>query len=79
MSEDALREDVNDRFEQIERRIEHSVGAVSEQFGEHRAYTEFRYEQLDKAFQSIAAGIARLERKLDRILAIVVESKRWRT
>jgi hypothetical protein len=32
-------------------------------------------DRLDRDLQSLSAGIARLERKLDRILALVVESR----
>ncbi len=78
----ALREEMIDRFERverrcdaIERRIDDGSVAVSNQFAELRAYTEFGYERLDKALNGLSGGIARLERKLDRILAITVESR----
>jgi hypothetical protein len=32
-------------------------------------------DRVDKALQSLSAGIARIERKLDRILALAVESR----
>jgi hypothetical protein len=32
-------------------------------------------DHVDKALQSLSAGIARIERKLDRILALAVESR----
>ena len=78
----ALREEMIDRFERverrcdaIERRIDDGSVAVSNQFAELRAYTEFGYERLDKALNGLSGGIARLERKLDRILALTVESR----
>ena len=63
------------RFDRIDRRLEESFAAITQQFVEQRAYTNFAYERLDRADQSLRAGIARLERKLDRILALVVESQ----
>jgi creatinine amidohydrolase/Fe(II)-dependent formamide hydrolase-like protein len=33
------------------------------------------HDHLEKALQSLSAGIARIERKLDRILALAVESR----
>jgi hypothetical protein len=33
------------------------------------------HEHLDRALQSLSAGIARLERKFDRILALAIESR----
>jgi hypothetical protein len=32
-------------------------------------------DRVDKALQSLSVGIARIERKLDRILALAVESR----
>ncbi len=62
-------------FEEIDRRLDESFAAISQQFVEQRAYTDFVYERLDRADHSLSAGIVRLERKLDRILALVVESR----
>ena len=70
----ALRAEMNARFEQVDRRLDESFAAITHQFVEQRAYTDFAYERLDKADQTLSAGITRLERKLDRILALVVES-----
>lgn len=75
MSDDALTEAINVRLEQVDRRISEGIRAVSEQVVEPCACTEFAHERLDKALQTVAAGIARLERKLDRILALTVESR----
>jgi hypothetical protein len=36
---------------------------------------EKRFEQVDKSLQALGGGLARLERKLDRILALSVESR----
>ena len=71
-----LREEMVARFERIDRRLDESFAAITQQFVEQRAYTDFAYERLDRADQSLSAGITRLERKLDRILALVVESRR---
>jgi uncharacterized coiled-coil DUF342 family protein len=70
-----LRAEMIARFEQIDRRLDESFAAITQQFVEQRAYTDFAYERLDRADQSLSAGIARLERKLDRILALAVESR----
>jgi len=67
-------DEITARFERIDRRLDESFAAITQQFVEQRAYTDFAYERLDKADQSLSAGITRLERKLDRILALVVES-----
>jgi hypothetical protein len=75
---DDLRAEMIARFERIDRRLDESFAAISQQFVEQRAYTDFAYERLDRADQSLSAGISRLERKLDRILALVVESSRTR-
>src|SRR6185503_11532326 len=71
----ALRTEMIGRFEQVDRRLDESFAAITHQFVEQRAYTDFAYERLDKADQTLSAGIARLERKLDRILALVVDSQ----
>lgn len=75
MSDEALTEAINVWFEQIDRRVGEGFRAVNEQVVEQGAYTEFAHERLDKALQTVSAGIARLERKLDRILALTVESR----
>ena len=68
-------EELSDRFRQIDRRFEEGSESMSQQLSEQRAYTEFACERIDKAFHSVSAGIARLERKLDRILALATESR----
>jgi hypothetical protein len=70
-----LRAEMIARFERIDRRLDESFAAITQQFVEQRAYTDFAYERLDRADKSLSAGITRLERKLDRILALVVESR----
>jgi hypothetical protein len=70
-----LRDEMIARFERLDRRLDESLAAITQQFVEQRAYTDFAYERLDRADQSLSAGITRLERKLDRILALVVESR----
>jgi hypothetical protein len=68
-------EQIDERFEQIDERIERGFAAVTEQLVEQRSYTEFGYERLDKTLHALGGGLARLERKLDRILALNVESR----
>jgi hypothetical protein len=70
-----VREEINGRFEQIERRMEEGLHATTEQFVEMRAYIEYGYDRLDKALLALSSGITRLERKLDRILALSVEAR----
>ena len=83
MTATAVRDEMIDRFERverrcdaIERRIDDRTITVSNQFAELRAHTEFGYERLEKALNGLSGGIARVERKLDRILALSVESRR---
>lgn len=71
-----LREEVRERFERVDRRLDEAFEEITHQFVEQRNYVEFGYERLDKAVQALHAGIARLERKLDRILALSVEAAR---
>jgi hypothetical protein len=68
-------EQIDERFEQIDERIDRGFAAVTEQLVEQRSYTEFGYERLDKTLHALGGGLARLERKLDRILALSVESR----
>ena len=61
----ALGEETTEPLEQIDQRFEQ---------------IEKRFEQIDKSLHALNGGIARLERKLDRILALNVESRgrnRW--
>ena len=74
-----LREEMIAGFRHLDRRLDESFAAVTQQLVEQRAYTDFAYERLDRADQSLSAGIARLERKLDRILALAVESRTRRS
>ena len=53
-------ERVERRCDAIERRIADGAMAVSSQFAELRAYTEFGCERLDKAINGLSSGIARL-------------------
>jgi hypothetical protein len=66
---------VSSRVEALEKRMEDGFFAVTEQMIEQRASVEAGYERLDKCLHALSAGIARLERKLDRILALSVESR----
>jgi predicted nuclease with TOPRIM domain len=71
-------ERIDERFDQIDGRFEQVEGgfaAVTKQLVEQRAYTEFGYDRLDKTLHALGGGLARLERKLDRILALGVESR----
>jgi|KBSSwiStaDraftv2_1062776.scaffolds.fasta_scaffold2469987_2 hypothetical protein len=75
VSDEPLREEAIERFNQVERRIDSAVASVTDQLVEQRSYSGFGDERLEKAFTALSAGIVRLERKLDRILALVVESR----
>jgi prefoldin subunit 5 len=46
-----------------------------EQIDQRFEQIEKRFEQVDKNLHALNGGIARLERKLDRILALSVESR----
>jgi hypothetical protein len=46
-----------------------------DQIDERFEQIEKRFEQVDKSLQALGGGLARLERKLDRILALSVESR----
>jgi prefoldin subunit 5 len=61
----ALGEEISEPFERIDERFEQ---------------IERQFEQVDKNLRALSGGIARLERKLDRILALSVETRgrnRW--
>jgi hypothetical protein len=65
------------REEMIERPVDR-FQSRAESLGDQRDHTEMRSEQLDrleKSIHSLAGGLARLERKLDRVLALSVESR----
>jgi hypothetical protein len=62
VSEEALREEMLERFNQVERRLDDAVASLTD-------------PRLEKASTALSAGITRLERKLDRILALVVEAR----
>ncbi len=66
---------VSPGFESLEKRMEDGFFAVTEQLIEQRASVEAGYERLDKCLHALSGGLARLERKLDRILALSVESR----
>lgn len=79
-------EHIDKRFDLVDKRLEDGFAAVTEQLVEQRAYTEFSYERLqmamaggydrlEKSIHSLSGGVARLERKLDRVLALTVESR----
>jgi len=70
----ALRAEMIARLELLDRRLAESFAAITKQCVEQRAYTELAHERLDKADHTLIAGINRPERKLDRILALVIES-----
>ena len=63
------------RFEALESRMEGGFFAVTEQMIEQRASVEAGYERLDKSLHALSGSLARLERKLDRVLALSVESR----
>jgi septal ring factor EnvC (AmiA/AmiB activator) len=69
-----LRE-VDKRFETLETQLRDGLAAVSEQLVEQRVDTQFGYTRLDQSLHTLSGGLARLERKLDRVLALCVESR----
>ena len=75
MSEELLRQETIERFDQTTERKESDVATSHEQFVEQRPSIEPGYERLDKALYALGGGITRLERKLDRLLALVVEAR----
>lgn len=66
---------VEQRFEALETRLREGLAAVSEQLVEQRVDTQFGYTRLDQSLHALSGGLARLERKLDRVLALCVESR----
>ena len=66
---------IDERFDRLEKRLEDGFEGVTEQFVNLRACTEFGNERLDKSLHALSGGLSRLERKLDRILALSVESR----
>jgi hypothetical protein len=62
-------------FDALEQRMEHGFFTVTEQMIEQRASVESGYERLDKSLHALGGSLARLERKLDRVLALSVESR----
>ena len=72
---DSRSDAVNARFETLEKRMEDGFFAIIEQMIEQRASVEAGYERLDKNLHALSSGLARLERRLDRVLALSVESR----
>jgi hypothetical protein len=66
---------VDQRFETLETRLRDGLAAVSEQLVEQRVDTQFGYTRLDQSLHALSGGLARLERKMDRVLALCVESR----
>jgi hypothetical protein len=66
---------VDARFDAVDRRFEEMGRATDEAFLEQRQYTEFVYTQLDAkmdaGFTRVDGHLARLERKLDRVIELV--------
>ena len=75
MSEEMLRQEMIERFDHAERRLDRAIETATDQFVEQRSYIEFAHDRLDKAVNALSGGIVRIERKLDRILALIVESR----
>ena len=75
MSEEMLRQEMIERFDHADRRLDRAIETATDEFVEQRSYIEFAHDRLDKALNALSAGIVRIERKLDRILAVVVESR----
>ena len=75
MSDD-VRQETIESADQVDSRLDRAMDTATEQFIEQRSYSDFEHDRLDQALSALGAGITRLERKLDRILALVVESRR---
>jgi len=75
VSEEMLRQEMIERFDHAERRLDRAIETATDQFVEQRSYIEFAHDRLDKAVNALSGGIVRIERKLDRILALIVESR----
>jgi hypothetical protein len=66
---------IDQRFETLETRLREGLAAVGEQLVEQRVDTQVGYTRLDQSLHALSGGLARLERKLDRVLALCVESR----
>lgn len=66
---------VDQRLETLEKRLHDGLAAVTEQLVEQRVDTQCGYTRLDQSLHGLSGGLARLERKLDRVLALSVESR----
>lgn len=75
MSEELLRQETIERFDQTSERMESDVETSHEPFVEQRSSIDPGFERLEKALHALGGGITRLERKLDRILALVTEAR----
>ncbi len=58
-----------------ETEIEDRLGPAIEQPVDQPESTQSGYERLEKGLSAVSAGLVRLERKLDRILALSIESR----
>jgi hypothetical protein len=58
----------------VERRFE-PAGAPPTPAGTHLNAPAARFEALEKSLHALSGSLARLERKLDRVLALSVESR----
>ncbi len=68
-------EGIDQRLDRFAARVEDGFAAVTAQIAELRAATDCDSERLDKGFHGLSACLARLERKLDRVLALSTESR----
>ena len=75
VAEELLPEEMLERSDQTSAQLNSDVEMSHEQFVEQRSSVEPGYERLDKALHALGGGITRLERKLDRILALVTEAR----
>jgi hypothetical protein len=64
-----------DQPEELGAPLPDTIAAVTEQPAGERAAPDFGYDRLEKALHALGGGLARLKRKLDRILALCVESR----
>ena len=75
MAEEMVRDETIDAIENAAEPPENAIEDGGDNFVNERSSTQLAHERLDKAFNALSAGIVRIERKLDRILAMVTEAR----
>lgn len=75
MGEEMVRDETIEALERAAEPPENAIGDGYDNFVNERSSTQLAHERLDKALNALSAGIVRIERKLDRILAMVTEAR----